>query len=137
VTAAVQFNLDPRLSFFRPGELDPSTKLPIPITADEVEKMLESDPYLGTSDGTLSMLNLFTYRYDLSGATLTPDAALGSFAASSAFSPQAQVPEPASGSLLLVGLAASATGAGILRRRARRACDCVGNARGWRAPPRR
>lgn len=116
VTAAVHFNLDPRLSFFRPGELDPSTKQPIPITELEVAKMLESDPYLGTSDGTLSTLNLFTYRYDLTGATLTPDAALGSFAASSAFSPQAQVPEPASGSLLLVGLAAMTVGANVVRR---------------------
>jgi hypothetical protein len=103
VNAAVHFNSDPRLSFFAPGVLDPLTGLPIPITETKVASILDSDPYLGTAGGTLSALNLFTFRYDLSGATLTSDAALGSSGEADAFSPGAILaPEPTS--LTLVGL---------------------------------
>ncbi len=104
VHADVHFNPDPRLSYFKPFALDPMTMMPIPITETQVKNMLESDPYLGTVDGTLSTLNLFTYRYDLSGFTgpLPEDAAFGSVGVSTAFSPGATpVPEPSA--LLLLG----------------------------------
>jgi hypothetical protein len=115
VNADVHFNNDPRLSFFRPGVLDPLTDLPIPISDTQVTSMLDSNPYLGTQGGTLSALNLFTFRYDLTGATLTPDAALGSSGEADAFSPSA-VPEPASLTLLGFG-AVSLAGYGWRRRK--------------------
>jgi hypothetical protein len=104
VNATVHFNSDPRLSFFEPGVLD-SMNQPIPITDTAVKNILESDPYLGTADGTLTTLDLFTYRYDMSGVTLTADAALGSAGVASAFSPGAPVPEPGTYAMMLAGLA--------------------------------
>lgn len=69
VVPNVTFSDLPGLTFTRLGE---------PITEQEVETLLQSAKGLGTQDGLLSSLDLFTYEYDLTNAIFTSGSAFGS-----------------------------------------------------------
>ena len=58
----------------------------------------------------------FTYRYDLTSATLSPDAAFGSEAESTALSPGSVTPEPSS-LLLMSGAGIGILGYGFCQRK--------------------
>jgi hypothetical protein len=82
VEATVNFNADPRLRFLNSATL-------APITASEVEAILESSPMLGTDAGLDARLDLFKYEYDLTTTPLPPGGAFfGTDAISHAFSPE-------------------------------------------------
>lgn len=96
IKATVSFASSSRLTFFNTLTLSP-------ITSSDVEDLLEGASGLGTPDGLTSTLNLFSYRYDLTGLSLSADAAIGSEAHSYASSP-GSVPEPGTLTLAAIGL---------------------------------
>ena len=97
VEATVFFNPSSLVTFF-----DPTTGEA--VTAADVEALLEGASGLGTADGLSSHLSLFGYAYDLTGVSLSSDAAISTFSKSDAAS-AAYVPEPGSWSLLGLGTA--------------------------------
>jgi hypothetical protein len=86
IDATVTFNTDSRLRFLNPFNLNP-------ITASEVESLLESATGLNTESGLISNLPLFIYEFDLQNTMLPPGAGIGAIAENSAFSPGEKIPE--------------------------------------------
>jgi hypothetical protein len=99
VTASVNFAADPRLEFFVPGTTTP-------VSASQVESLLDGNSALGSVTGLTNSLALFQYEFDLSNTSLPPDAAFGSTATDSSFSPGgSSVPEPPGFVLFVLGMA--------------------------------
>jgi len=107
--ATVFFNSDPRLQFFAPGTTTP-------ITASDVASLLDSSSVqsqLASSGGLASDLELFDFNIDLTGTSLSPDAAFGAMTLGQAEGAGAPIPEP---SAYAAAMGLLALGAAGLRR---------------------
>jgi len=101
----VDLTVDPRLAFF-----DPLTDAP--LTAADIESLLESQSELGTLAGLSSDLPLFAFSYDLTNTPISADAA---FRTDQTARASVSVPEPATLVLFVIGLAAAGCSRGQKR----------------------